>query len=214
MDFKTLNKQRKFALVASLAGILGTFLPWATLSMDTFIEKVSQSVNGFHSYGVAVFIAFVVVGIVSLVGDQVKPLDKNMFLVSLAAGAVALLFIIIFMSTIGGSGAEGIVPMKVGFGIGLWLGLLATLAILASTWLYRDPTHTIKDSVGSVMQTISAGVKQSDAPLAAPGVTSTITRPTSSGVADKIAELERLNKLKESGAISEAEYDRLKSSIL
>ncbi len=85
--------------------------------------------------------------------------------------------------------------MKVGFGFGLWIGLLASLAIVTSTWLYRDPAHNIKDSVDSVMQKVSTG-------------------PTSPGITDKIAELERLNKLKESGAISEAEYHRLKSSIL
>src|ERR1022692_624718 len=130
MDFATLNKQRKFTLIAAVVGIISIFLPWIAVSG----LGLSISENGFHSYGVIVLIGFIGAGILAIMGDQTKPLDKAMWFVELIAGAIALIFTLIFMSTL--SGAESV---GAGYGIGLWLSILASIGVLASAWLLRSP---------------------------------------------------------------------------
>ena len=49
MNFQTLNRQRKYILIAAAAGAIAVFLPWATISVDLFGYSASQSINGFHS---------------------------------------------------------------------------------------------------------------------------------------------------------------------
>src|SRR5450631_3516340 len=98
MDFATLNKQRKFILIAALAGLISIFLPWVSVSAGF----ISMSVNGFHSYGIMAFLAFICTGVVAFMGDQSKSLDKSMWMVELIAGAVALLFTVLYMSDLSG----------------------------------------------------------------------------------------------------------------
>ena len=69
MNFQTMNKQRKFILIAAVVGIIGMFLPW--------INVFFFSVNGMHSWGILAFLSFIVAGAVALLGDQTKNLDKT-----------------------------------------------------------------------------------------------------------------------------------------
>ena len=54
MDFQTMSKQRKFVLIAALAGVVGMFLPWYSFS----VFGASGSINGMHGNGIMVFICF------------------------------------------------------------------------------------------------------------------------------------------------------------
>lgn len=141
MDFRSINIQRKAILISSVIGIIALFLPWATVSM----MGMSDSVNGFRSWGILVFFAFVAAVIISLMGDQSRKLDKKMWLAVLIAGTAALLFTIIsFGSASNNFGGMGLVDA--GNGIGIWLALLASIAVLVSAWYYKNPGDNIRDS--------------------------------------------------------------------
>jgi NADH:ubiquinone oxidoreductase subunit 6 (subunit J) len=193
MDFATLNKQRKFTLIAAMVGVISIFLPWIAVSG----LGISMSENGLHSYGVMAFIGFIGAVILITMGDQTKPLDKTMWFVELIAGAVALIFTLLFMTNLSGDtfGAAG-------FGIGIWISILAAIGVLASTWLFKSPEDSLQDSFENLKSKVTTATSQN-------------TSGTSSNAGTgKVAELEKLIKLKEEGKISEAEYQEMKSKIL
>ena len=92
MNFQTMSKQRKFILIAAAAGIISMFLPWVSISLFGY----TQSVNGMHDIGILVFLCFLASAAIAYLGDQTKNLDKNMWGIVLAAGAIAILSIIYF----------------------------------------------------------------------------------------------------------------------
>ena len=193
MDFVTLNKQRKFTLIAAIVGIISVFLPWIAVSG----LGVSMSKNGLRSYGMMVFIGFIGAVILTIMGDQTKPLDKTMWFVELIAGAVALIFTLLFMTNLSGDtfGAAG-------FGIGIWISVLAAIGVLASTWLFKSPGDSLRDGFENLKSKVTTATSQN-------------TSGTSSNIGTgKVAELEKLIKLKEEGKISEEEYQEMKSKIL
>jgi peptidoglycan/LPS O-acetylase OafA/YrhL len=145
MNFQTMSKQRKFVLISAAVGFISMFLPWISVSVLGF----SQSVNGMHDKGILVFICFIICGGLAYLGDQTRNLDKNMWGVTLLAGAVALLFIIWFYSQASGNG------MGVSFiGFGVYIAALASIGILASAYLFRSPTDNIKDSFNTLKKDI------------------------------------------------------------
>ncbi len=193
MDFATLNKQRKFTLIAAIVGVISIFLPWIAVSG----LGISMSENGLRSYGMMVFIGFIGAVILTIMGDQTKPLDKTMWFVELIAGAVALIFTLLFMTNLSGDtfGAAG-------FGIGIWISVLAAIGVLASTWLFKSPEDSLQDSFESLKSKITTATSQN------------ISGTSSNVGTGKVAELEKLIKLKEEGKISEEEYQEMKSKIL
>ena len=193
MDFTALNKQRKFILIAAAIGVISIFLPWISISG----YGLGYSINGFHSYGIVVFLGFAAAGIVAILGDQTKSFDKAMWLVELVAGAAAVLFTILFMTDLAGTGSFG-----AGYGIGLWIGLLASAGVLVSAWLLKSPEDNLKDGFDSLKTKVTAATNANATASAGPGGTS------------KVDELEKLIKLKQEGKISEEEYQQLKSKIL
>jgi len=189
MDFANLNKQRKFILIAAVVGVISIFLPWVSI--------LGFSANGFHSYGIMVFIAFVASGIVAIMGDQTKPLDQAMWLIELVAGVLALLFTFIFMSDLSGG-----IGFGAGFGIGLWLAILSALGVLASAWLLKSPGSSLQEGFESLKGKVAASANAGNPP------------PSSSAAPSKVAELEKLIKLKEEGKITEEEYQEMKGKIM
>ena len=201
MNFQTLNKQRKFILIAALAGVIAIFLPWMTVSAG-FLG--SQSTNGFHGIGILAFLSFVLAGAFSLSGEQTHPLDKTLWVLALGAGALALLAAIIAIANTF-SGEYGFVSASVGFG--LWIALAASLAVALSAWILKTPGDSLKSGFDSLKKNFSvpAGPAAPPAPPPAAGNT---------GGAGNLAELERLIELKNKGSITEEEYQRLKSKLL
>lgn len=88
---------------------------------------------GFHGIGVPVFFIFAGVGVMAILGDQTKTLDRTRWLITLAAGLIAILGIITRLSST--SDAFGILKP----GLGLWLSLAASIGIMAFAWLYKTP---------------------------------------------------------------------------
>jgi hypothetical protein len=190
MNFQAMSKQRKFLLITALAGIISIFLPWHTAG--GLIEGLS--INGFHGIGVLVFFLFAAVGVMALLGDQTKTMDKTLWLVTLAAGAIALLSIITRLS--GTSDAFAILKP----GLGLWIALAASIGIIAFAWMYKNPGDTLQNAFDGLKKNISSANTTASKP----------TTPTST----KIDELEKLIELKNQGKISDEEYQMLKSKMM
>ena len=145
MNFSTMNKQRKFVLISAGVGIISMFLPWVSVSMLGY----SQSVNGMHDKGILVFLCFAVCALVAYMGDQTKNLEKNIWFITLAAAAIALLIMLWFYSQLSGS------MMGVSFlGFGFYIAGLASIGVLLSAWLFRAQSDNLKDSFNSIKKDI------------------------------------------------------------
>lgn len=149
MNFQTMNKQRKFVLIASAIGVVSMFLPWVSISVFGF----SQTVNGMHDKGILVFLCFAASGIIAYLGDQTKNLDKTMWGITLIAGSLGLLMIIWFYFQASDSymGASFV-------GFGLYISALSSLGVLISAYMFRSPTDNIKDSFNTLKKDIESKI--------------------------------------------------------
>jgi hypothetical protein len=155
MNFQTLNRQRKFMLIAAAAGLIAMFLPWITISTGNMLDElnpadaaalsgsVSSSVNGMHGAGIVTFLSFLGVIALAFAGEQTLALDKMNWLVALACGAAALLFSVISLSNTP-TVALGFVKSSVGYGA--WIALVGAAAVLLSAWWFKNPGDTLKDN--------------------------------------------------------------------
>jgi len=150
MNFQTMNKQRKFILIAAAVGLISIFLPWVTVSFGGF---GGGSVNGFHGSGILVFLGFAGAGVVSYLGDQTKTLEKTMWMVALLAGGVAALFTVINLVNI-------LTTSYVSAGFGLWVAVAACAGILYSAWMYKNPGDDIKSGFDSLKKDIGDKTNQ------------------------------------------------------
>ncbi len=149
MNFQTLNKQRKFILIAAVAGFIAMFLPWIKISIFGFADYV----NGMHGSGILVFLCFIGAGVVAYLGNQTKPLEKSFWFIALICGAVATLLMLWFLVDVsGGSGMSFL-------GIGFYMAALAAAGVLLSAYLYRSPTDSIKGGFESLKQDIEEKTK-------------------------------------------------------
>lgn len=187
MDFSTLHKQRKFVLVAAAVGTISCFLPWASALGFTVA-------NGLHGKGILVFMAFIAAGVISLLGKTTDAFDKAMWMAVLIAGAIALLFTVLFMTDISGAFGASI-------GFGLWIALLSSIGVLASAWAYKSPSDTLQGGFDSLKNKVSSSLNS----------TGTSAQGSSPG---KVDELERLIKLRDEGKITQEEYEDMKSKIM
>ena len=151
MNFQTMNKQRKFVLIAAAAGLISMFLPWIRVS----VFGLTQSVNGLHGTGVLVFLCFAACGIIAYLGDQSKNLEKTMWMITLICGALATLIVV--WNIINASGS--IYSAYLSFGI--YLAALAAIGILASAFLFRSPTDNIRDSFESLKNNLGNKMRSS-----------------------------------------------------
>lgn len=192
MNFQTLNKQRKLILISAAIGIISIFLPWFSAGAFGF----SVHINGFHGWGILSFLCFIASIVIVLLGVQTETLDKSMWLAAIICGTVALLSVIITML----SSSSGFGFISAEFGFGIWIALAAAIGVTLFAWMFKNPAHDFKSEFESLKKTISVPASSSNTAAA-------------SG-ADKIAELERLSKLKENGSITDAEFQQLKSKLL
>jgi hypothetical protein len=135
MNFQTMNKQRKFILLASAVGVIAGFLPWKTVSAGIFGASMGQGVSGLHGIGLLALLAFIIAGILAIAGDQSRPLDKSSWQGALAAGAVALASAIVNIINTSDSGF-GFVEVSIGFGC--WIALVAALGVAGAAWMFKS----------------------------------------------------------------------------
>lgn len=129
-----MNKQRIAILIAASIGALGTFLPWVH-------APIVGSVPGSSgSDGWITFILFVITIGICFIGNRTKTLNLG-FLIgaivpSLLASVIALIKIIDFNSKTSGMGDDNpfakALTQTVGIGIGLYLIVLAGIAVLVA----------------------------------------------------------------------------------
>lgn len=153
MNFQTMNKQRKFILIAAGIGIIAMFLPWIKIS---FLGYTAGSVNGMHDWGILIFLCFIAAGGVTLLGDQTKTLDKTMWMVALVACGIAALLMVIFF--IRASDAISFISL------GFYLALIAALGALYAAYNYRAAGYNIKDGFNSLKEDIEKKTKSDNPP--------------------------------------------------
>ena len=199
MNFQSLHKQRKFILILAAIGAISVFLPWFTISAEGLGVRVSDSESGFHGTGVLVFLAFVAAGILTLVGDQTRTMDRTIWTSTLCAGGVALLFVVINIVRTSGSG-DGFGFAHAGPGFGVWIALLGSIGTLAAAWLLRTPGDTLKGGFDSLRHNLSS-------------ISGAASGPAGPAAPDRMADIEKLIELKNQGKITEEEYRRMKARL-
>ena len=140
MDFQTLHKQRKAIVITAGIGCIAMFLPWIS-----FMGLVS--VNGLHGGGIIVLLAFIGAGLLAFLNGGSAPLDKTRWAAVMACGAVAAAFMV--YALLSASDAIGFL------GIGFWLALLASVAVLGAAWVLRDPSYTIKGGFDTLKEEVN-----------------------------------------------------------
>ena len=150
MNFQTMNKQRKFILIAAVVGIIGMFLPWVNVFFFT--------VNGMHSWGILAFLSFIGAGVVALMGDQTKNLDKTFWFIALACGALATL--VIFWTLLSAMSVGGMSVLSVG----IYVAALGAIGTLLAAYMYRSPNDSIKSGFDSLKHDIEEKTKNTNPP--------------------------------------------------
>jgi peptidoglycan/LPS O-acetylase OafA/YrhL len=152
MNFQTMSKQRKFILIAAAVGVISMFLPWVSISMMGF----SSSANGMHGSGILVFLCFLACGALAFLGDQTKNLDKTFWMITLIAGGIgALIMIINFFQ------ALDILSMM---SFGFYFALLASLAVVGAAFMFRTPGQTLQGGFDSLKKDIEEKTKNDNPP--------------------------------------------------
>ena len=126
MNFQTMSKQRKFILIAAVVGIISMFLPW--------VKFFGYHLSGMNGIGILIFFCFVIAGILTLLGDQTKNLDKTSWLTALISSALATLIIAWKIIEASANNMESFLSF------GIYLAALAAIGILASAFLFRSTT--------------------------------------------------------------------------
>jgi len=150
MNFQTMNKQRKWMLIAAAVGVISMFLPWVKISLF----GIGGSQNGMHGNGVMVFICFLVAGIIALMGNQSKALDRTMWMGALAAAGLAAILMIVNFFRITGNAY-----MSEFIGIGFYLAVIASISLLVVTYIFRDKSHNLKEGLHDLKDKIEDKTK-------------------------------------------------------
>lgn len=154
MNFQTMSKQRKFVLIAALAGVIGMFLPWYSFS----IFGASGSINGMHGNGILVFICFAVAGVMAYLGDQTKTLPSTSWIVTLICGALA---VVIVGWNIIKSGDYGLASSLT---FGIYLAAIAAVGVVAAAFMFRAPEDSIKSGFDSLKKDIGTKMNNPNNP--------------------------------------------------
>lgn len=149
MNFQTMSKQRKFILIAAIAGVIGMFLPWYSFSLFGSYA----SVNGMHGEGLLVFLCFTVAAVITYLGDQTKTLLPSSWIIVLICGALATLIVgwNILRSSDYGFAAS--------MSFGIYLAVLAAIGVVAAAFVFRSPTDTIKGGFDSFKKDVNDRMK-------------------------------------------------------
>jgi hypothetical protein len=159
MNLQTMNRQRKYILIAAVAGIISVFLPWTSIS----VFGISQSTNGFHGWGVLAFLCFVVCGLLSLGGNQSTSLEKNSWFISIVCGGAALLAVIIAAKSSSSEADGGLGLVDTSISAGIYMAIAAAAGILLAVWLYKAPADNLRSGFESLKKSISIPATSSTA---------------------------------------------------
>ena len=131
-----MNKQRMFILIAAVIGIAATFLPWIELPMG--------SVAGTKGDGWITLLLFTISAVLTVLGQRTSALQGvrlyGAIAPALISGLIALYKILNFSSSMPDSDNPFALAIRssISVGIGLYLVLIAGLAIPAIGYFLRD----------------------------------------------------------------------------
>ena len=116
MEQMSFHKQKAYALIAAVLGVIAMFLPWWKVSFGGIFKMAGMggSINGMHGVGVLAFIGFLGAGIITALGDKTKPFEGQPKLIAAGCFAGAALFTLIQF-----------IRLSSFTGIGIWLSLIA-----------------------------------------------------------------------------------------
>ena len=120
MQQLNLHKQKLYALIAAVIGVIAMFLPWWSLSfgsIEGFGRLGGYSINGMHGLGILAFLAFAGAAVLCFLGDKTKPFEGQFKMIAAACfGGAALITLIQF------------IRLSSNTSFGIWLSLLAGIA--------------------------------------------------------------------------------------
>jgi len=151
MNFQKINRQRKLILISAAIGAISVFLPWTSIS----IFGSTESRNGFHGLGILVFILFLSEAIISRIGNQAQPLEKNHWFLVMVSGALCLLSVVIKITSFSNTteGEFGLPYARLDGGV--WLCLASSAAIILFAWLFKNPADNLKNGYEGLKRSIS-----------------------------------------------------------
>ena len=164
MNFETMSKQRKMILIAAAIGIICMFLPWVSASY--YGQRFSA--NGMRGWGIVVFICFVGAGVLAYMSDQKQNLTRSNWMLTLVAGAVASLIMVIgFLSALDSISY---------IGFGYYGAMAAALGILFYAYSLRSANDTLQNGFDSLKGSFN---NMNNSPTATtPNTTTTTTTTT------------------------------------
>lgn len=120
MQQLNLHKQKLYALIAAVIGVIAMFLPWWSLSfgsVEGFGRLGGYSINGMHGLGILAFLGFAGAAVCCFLGDKTKPFEGQFKMIAAACfGGAALITLIQFLR------------LSSNTSFGIWLSLLAGIA--------------------------------------------------------------------------------------
>jgi hypothetical protein len=141
-----MHKQRMAMLGTGIAGMMGTFLPWATVSIGpiAIITVIGKDVGD----GWITLALFIPVVVLALMGDKKLPLLSKKRLGAVIPAGLALLmgiYEILNVSKIAGGG-KSLGGLKVTVGFGLYLIILMSVAVIVSAFVLGKETAVTADA--------------------------------------------------------------------
>ena len=143
-------------LIASLLGVISTFLPWATVSVSVLGQSASESVNGTEGDGwitLMLFVAIIVITVVSSLKDYKKELPMWAKIATTAVAVICAVIAIIDCGDVANS-VSGVNSAVSLFGatadtsIGIGLILIIVMAILNAVVVWLPLEKWIKLPAG------------------------------------------------------------------
>ena len=192
-----MNKNRLFILISSAAAILGSLLPWATVSAGIF---GSMSVRGTEGDGTFIIILAIVAIVLACLKDYKTALPKNfatgIFAIGAVQSVIMLLNLINIGRMLGSQGAElKAYGVAVHIGFGFILVLLAAVATAVFGAMALSGGKLSKDTLNEVMD-------------ASKNLSKTVAQATTTAVKSASEEInkqsEKMKEAKEAKAASEA----------
>ena len=160
-----MEKNRLYIIIASVAVIIGSVLPWGTVNLGGF---GGLSVSGIEGDGKIIIILAIGAIVLAILKDRTQPLIKNLALGVVALGVIETAISIYALFRLGDMSANfGYGGYGISVGIGLYLTSIATfvLGLMAfsggkiSKETLTDAANVSKEFAQTVGRVTSATVK-------------------------------------------------------
>lgn len=127
MEQMNFHKQKLYALIAGIVGVISCFLPWWSFNLSFLGQSFGGgSVNGMHDLGIIVFLGFAGGTVLCFLGDKTKPFEGQFKLIAAACfGGAALFTLIQFLRASSYTS------------YGLWLSLASGIAGAVVIWVLK-----------------------------------------------------------------------------